>query len=1713
MMEICHPQHAMWAKCLHPSGAFSEFSKEEVEQSIASRFEKIVGKYPERLAVKTKSHVMTYAMLNATANRVAHAILAEQGSEAAPVGLLFENGAPLIAAMLGVLKAGQFFVLLDPSFPKARIAATLEDSQAGLVMTSRQNAALATELQASNGCRLLECEAIDGRISSEDLKRSISPKASACIVYTSGSTGQPKGVVWDHRYLLHCVMLRTDENRACEHDRITLLSSSTGNAVTNIFLALLNGATLLPFDVQKEGVARLVGWLLQERISICPISSPLFRNLCETLTGAERFPDLRVIRLRSETVYKTDVDLYKKYFSPTCVFVTGLSSGEAGQLTTYLVDHSTEIAGSEVPVGYAVKEKEISLLDDAGNEVGFNEVGEIAVRSRYLSSSYWRRPDLDNAKFKPDPKGDEKRLYLTGDLGLRLPDGCLIYKGRKDFRVKIRGYGVEIAEVEKVLRDHAALDEAVVVARENELGEARLVAYFTSSSQSSPSVSELRGFLKLKLPEYMIPSAFVMVDAIPLTSNGKVDRRALPDPKDSRPELDMPFLAPRTAKEEQLVKIWAEVLGLDRIGIHDDFFDLGGHSLLATRVLSRVRDDLQVELSLSHFFETPTVAALAGYIERAHPPQHGAKALALQPASRGGTLLLSFAQQRLWFLDQLAPGSTAHNLFVAVQLTGHLNVMALERSFNEIIGRHEVLRTVLSAVDGEPLQVILPSMTIQMPVIDLREILVDTEREAEAHHLATLEAQRPFDLARGPLLRATLLRLAEDEYRLLLTIHHVVFDGWSKGILAQELSALYEALSSGRPASLPSLPMQYADFAQWQRQWLQGEVLAAQLAYWKQKLADAPTLQLPTDRPRPAVQSSRGARQWFVLPNTLSRALRALSRQERVTLFMTLLAAFQTLLSRYTGQTDIVIGSPITGRNRRELEDLIGCFLNMLVLRTDLSGNPTFRELLARVREVCLEAYAHQDVPFEKLVEELHLERNLSRNPLFQVTFLLQHSPRFAPVWAGLTATDLDVDAEIARFDLNVVMVEEEGGLRGYVDYNTDLLDAATIIRLLSHFQTLLEGIVAHPDARIGNVPLLTEAERYQLLVERNDTRTDSPKDRCIHALFEAQVERSPDAVAVVFEDNQLTYRELNRRANQLAHYLRRLGVGPEILVGLCVERSLEMVVGLLGVLKAGGAYVPLDPAYPKERLAFMLQDAQVPVVLTQQRLAEGFGADGTTVVCLDGDWEAIAHASQDAPIGGATAANLAYVIYTSGSTGQPKGVQIMHGSVLNCLLAMRQRPGLTAQDVLCAVTTVSFDIAALELFLPLTVGALLVVVSHEVAADGAQLSKRLADSGATAMQATPAGWVLLLEAGWRGSRRLKILCGGEALPRELAGQLRARGASLWNLYGPTETTIWSAAGEVVPSEDGAAPIGPPLANAQLYLLDGHCQAVPMGVPGELYIGGVGLARGYLNRPELTAERFVPNAFSREAGARLYKTGDLARYLPDGNIGFLGRLDHQVKLRGFRIELGEIEAVLRQNPVVRDAVVVAREDDREDTHLVAYVVAKSEPIPTASELRRFLTSKLPEYMIPSAVVFLDTLPLMPNGKVNRRALPAPVQARTDLGTPFVGPRGPVEERLAEIWAEVLKLERVGVGDNFFDLGGHSLSATRVISRVRKAFQIEVPLRALFENPTVAGLAVPIEQALASEAIPEGLADTLGELEALSDEEVQRLLAREGSKRI
>ncbi|HVG08476.1 MAG TPA: amino acid adenylation domain-containing protein [Thermoanaerobaculia bacterium] len=1663
-----------------PAQPLSREWRGAVHEALARSAER----HPERIAVRDALGTSwSYAELESRANRLAHFLVSRGVEKGEAVAVWAHRSAPLVQALLGTLKAGAAFMVLDPAYPVPRLLDYLRIGRpaAWVTVPGAPPPPAEVEEAAAAFCRCraelrLDLETLSG-FPETDPGVPVGPYDAACITFTSGSTGVPKGVIGSHTPLTHFYPWMGERFSLGGDDRFGMLSALSHDPLQrDVFTPVWFGAGMVLPDPDRIGTpGYLAGWLRSERVTVLHLTPAMMEMVLDsTDNGPEpilELPDLRRAFVVGDLLKKGDVEHLQK-IAPSVVCVNLYGSTETQRSVSFFeVPRAGSSLGKEVlPLGRGMGGEDgcqLLVLNRAGRLAGIGEAGEIHLRSRHLARGYLGDEALTAERFLPNPlvaaREEGDRVYKTGDLGRYLPDGGVEFAGRADFQVKLRGFRIELGEVEAALARFPGVRECVVVVREDRPGDRRLVGYLVTAD-SLPAQRDLRTFLASRLPDYMVPTSFVTLPALPLTRTGKVDRRALPAPVEERREAER--AVEKSLVEELLAGIWSDLLGVSDVAPEDSFFELGGQSLLATRMISRVRSVLGVDLPMRAVFEEPTLAGFAALAERAR--EGGAQpSLPLVRVPRTGPLPTSFAQQRLWFIDQLEPGSTAYNLSGGVRLAGRLDVTALAGALSGIVRRHESLRTVFAEEDGQPRQVIGEPGILPVTVFDLSG-LPAVAREAEIRRIAAAEARRPYDLAHGPLMRCTLVRLDESEHALLVGMHHIVADGWSLGIFVRELGVLY------RGDALPDLPIQYADYASWQRDRLRGDLLEERLAWWKFHLGGAPqVVELPLDRPRPAVQSYHGRRAYLTLESDLDGVARRLG----VTPFMILLGAFATLLSRYGSQPDVVVGTPIANRGRAELEDLIGMFANTLALRVELSGDPGFDELARRVRQVALGAYAHQDIPFERLVDELRPERDLSHAPVFQVMLALQNLPGAQLDLAGLTLSPLEFEVDRTQFDLSLSLFpRSQGGMLARLEYAADLFDAGTAERLLLHLRNLLDGIVEAPKRRLSELPLLGAVERQELLAAGNFTAAEVPL-RLLHQLFEERAAERPEAVAVAQEGESLTYGELNARANRLAHHLRGLGVGPERLVAVCLERSPAMLTALLGVLKAGGAYVPLDPTYPADRVAWVLEDSRASVLLTQSDLAATLPVPGISLDRIDLSGES---AADPEPLAGPE--NLVYVIYTSGSTGRPKGVAVRQRGAVNFLASMARQPGLGPDDALLAVTTIAFDIAVLELFLPLSRGGRVELVDRETAADGLRLIERIAGSGATVMQATPATWRVLLEAGWEGSPGLKVLCGGEALPPDLARELLARTSELWNVYGPTETTVWSAIHPVSAADaDGVRPmpLGGAIANTEIHLLDRFVEPVPPGAPGELYIGGEGLARGYLGRPDLTAERFVPDPF--RPGARLYRTGDLVRRssrvkAQDGALEFLGRVDHQVKIRGFRIELGEIEAVLSAQPAVRECAVVVREDVPGSKRLVAYLALHDALREIDFEaLRSALRDKLPEYMVPQLFAVLPSLPLTPNGKIDRRALlamPAPEGAR-GAAAEAVAPRNPVEEILAAVWAEVLKLDRVGIHDNFFSLGGDSILVIQAATRSRKRGVSFTP-RQLFQNQTIAQLAVVVD---------------------------------------
>ncbi|HEY0737985.1 MAG TPA: amino acid adenylation domain-containing protein [Herpetosiphonaceae bacterium] len=2000
------------------------------EDGLHQVFERQASRTPDAVAVTCEGLRLTYAELNLRANQLARHLQAHGVGPEVCVGLFVERSLDLIVGLLGVLKAGGAYVPLDPAQPPDRLAFMLRDADVAVLLTQEPLAPRLPTLPIPRVYLDVDAQRI-AQYAVTAPATSALPDHPAYVIYTSGSTGTPKGVLVTHANVLRLFAATRSWFHFDARDVWTLFHSPAFDfSVWEIWGALLYGGTLVivPYHISRSPDA-FYTLLLEEGVTVLNQTPSAFRQLI--LAGADHIGSALALRYVIFGGEALELAMLQPWFArhgdrqPQLVNMYGIT--ETTVHVTYRPLTLADLQQTASVIGSSIPDLDLYLLDQHLQPVPPGVPGEIYVGGEGLARGYLRRPALTSERFVPHPWGRTAgaRLYRSGDLARYGANGELEYLGRIDQQVKIRGFRIELGEIEAVLARHPDVREGVVLVREDLPGDHRLVAYIVPAPAGRPSVDELRTFLGVHLPEYMIPSAFVTLDRLPLTVNGKLDRKALPSPDQARPALDETYTAPRSPLEHCLVELWQEVLGITTVGVHDNFFALGGNSIQAAVLVNQLQRILQEIIYVVAIFDAPTIAELATYLASRYPqsvariegvdlrpeeqsaveadtpigPTEIAQFLQritplrprvgklsqknppavfiLSPPRSGSTLLrvmlaghpglfappelellsfntlaerkaaftgrdrfwlegtirammairacdaataeqmmaefeeqdltvhafyhqlqtwlgdrllvdktpsyaldpailrraeedftearyihlvrhpygmirsfeeakldqiffrqphsfttrelaeliwlmshqnildffkqipaerqhtvsfealvrqpedtmqqlcaflglhfdpamlqpyaenrqrmtdgpyaasrmlgdvkfhqhqgidaaaserwkdtypddvlgeqswqmaeqlgyarpqtptpaaqpaslwmpiqpqprtgsdrfpCSFAQQRLWFIDQLAPNSPAYNIFVALRLSGYLDQGALQRSLDTLVERHESLRTVFAVQDGMPVQVISPPQPVTIRIIDLRDQPV-TQIEAIARQYATEEAQSPFDLAQGPLLRVLLLQGAQDSSVLVLNVHHIVSDGWSQRVLIQEMTSLYAAYSSDASAVdvLPSLPIQYADYAVWQRQWLQGEGLAAQMAYWQRQLADLPILGLPTDYPRPAIQTTEGRHYSVMLPNQLRQELEALSRREGVTLFVVLLAAFQILLMRYSGQDDVVVGTPVAGRNRAELEALIGFFVNTLVIRTDVSGNPTFHEVLQRVRQVTSEAYAHQDVPFEYLVETIAPDRELNRHPLFQVLFTFQNMPFPQTASAGLTWSALDIDSATAKFDLSLALVETPQGLQGGWEYNTSLFAPETIARIAAHLTTLLHSIVADPGQRVGALELLTEVERHQILFDWNRSEAEYPRDATLHQLIEAQVERTPATPAIVFKGSSLTYAELNARANQLAHYLRAQGVGPDVLVALCVERSLEMIVGMLAILKAGAAYLPLDPAYPAARIQYMLSHSRASVILTQAVLVVNLPNHQAQVFCLDADWHTLGEQPVTNPPRTVQPDHLAYVIYTSGSTGRPKGVMVTQRGVINLVYGLRAYFDDPAVQITGLITSISFDISVNQIFPTLIFGRTLHIIADDIKFNSRALLHYLHEQQIHLLDAVPSYMQTVLSevASEQPPHALRyLLIGGEKLePRLLQsvfGQLGAN-VAIVNIYGLTEISDINILGVIHAADvDQPITVGRPLQNNRIYILGRHQQPEPIGTAGEVYVAGESVSRGYVFRPELTAERFVPCPF--EDGQRMVRTGDLGRWRADGTVEILGRIDHQVKIRGFRIELGEVEAVLLRHPGVEAAVVVARMAESRDTELVAYVVAQPGQTITSHELLEALRQSIPAYMLPSRIILLELLPTTANGKVDRTALSQLDEGEPARVTPFVAPRSMSEWRMAQLWEAVLARQPIGVTDNFFEIGGHSLLSVRLLTMIQQEFHVSLPLMTLFQAPTIERLVAVLQ---------------------------------------
>jgi amino acid adenylation domain-containing protein len=1627
--------------------------------------EDVARKSPGAIAVQYEDQQLTYQQLDQRSNQLARYLRKLGAGPEVPVAICMERSLELVIGLLGIMKAGAAYVPLDPGYPQERVLYMLENSHAPVFMTQEKFAGL---LPATNA-NVVKLDTNWESISKEQNTNpaiKISDENLVYVIYTSGSTGQPKGAMNTQQGLRNRLRwMQQQYGLAAEDSVLQKTPFSFDVSVWEFFWPLMVGARLV---IARPGghqdpvyLAETIEKSKITTLHFVPSMLRAFLNsgVAEKCKGLRRIicsGEALSIELARECQERIPAELHNLY-GPT----------EASIDVTYW---NCAESSEAVLIGKPIANNQVYVLDSEMQPVPVGIGGELYLGGAGLGRGYLQQSSLTAEKFVPNPFGKElgSRLYRTGDWVRWRANGNLEFLGRRDEQVKLRGNRIELGEIEAALRQHPFVTDAAVLVREDNRGEKRLTAYVVAGNEQPFLNGALRKHLQEKLPEYMVPELFVPLERLPLTPTGKLDRRALPQPGNERP-LNSEFVAPTTLVQEVVAAIWADVLGVAKIGKADNFFQLGGHSLLAIQVVSRLREAFNAELPVRSLFESPSLEQFSGRVQQimrsssAQPPS-------LRLVPRDGTVLLSYAQQRLWFLDQLTPNGNAYNIPVSVRFNMQLNVNALEDALSETVRRHEILRTTFGSVEGQPIQIIAPATKTSLKIVDLSS-LEESEREAELQKLARLEALRPFDLANGPLLRTCLVRMGDQSHVELLTLHHIITDGWSMGVLMQEVESSYRAFLSGNPSELPELAIQYADFAAWQRDWLEDGALAVQLNYWKRQLEGAPMLlALPTDYPRPSRRSLPGIQCPISFSESFSKRLRELCKQEGTTPFMVLMAAFQLLLGRYTAQDEVLVGTPAVGRGQVELENLIGFFVNMIVLKANLGSARSVRDLLRQVRETALDAYAYQDVPFDRLVEELKPERRNNRNPIFQAVLAFQNAPTPGMEMAGVTLPSGSPGHAETKFDLELYFWETATDFTGSFVFSPEIFRASTISRMANQLSHLLEVFVSQPDARLSDISLVTGLEYGQITEIWNETEVEFPGQSVIHEVFAKQVQMTPDAIAIETDQEQISYRELDRRSSMVANYLSSLGAGPEVFVGVLFERSLDMIVALLATLKSGAVYVPINPADPIKRIEFILQDARISLLLTSKQIAQKVPAGRLNVVCLDGEMDRermVAVQSNGNAAGAATFDNLAYMIYTSGSTGHPKGVCVTHRNVLR-LVKGASYVDLTSREVFLQFAPVSFDASTFEIWGALLNGARLVLFPPH-APSLRELGEFIRESGITTMWLTAGLFHQVIDRNMDGIRSVKqLLAGGEALSVTHVNKLLAESpdCTMVNGYGPTETTTFACCHRVGANHQGTTvPIGRPIANTKVYVLNEGMRLAAIGETGELFIGGAGLARGYLNRPDFTAERFVPDPFSN-SGGRLYRTGDLVRYLEDGNIEFLGRADKQIKLRGFRIELEEIEKTLSEHPQVEQAVVIPRDDSAGGKRLVAYIVPVAGSVLTVERLRSHVQERLPEYMVPSLFLVLEQLPLTANGKVDANALLRFDRMAARSEKTFVAPKDRLQEQLITIWEGLLDARPIGIQDDFFELGGHSLIAVQLIARIEQELGKRLPMAALFEGATI-----------------------------------------------
>lgn len=1691
-------------------------------------FESQVSLTPDNPAVTFEGDTLSFTELKEDSNRLANYLIAKGVGAEDFVGLYLNRSIEMVTCILGILKAGAAYVPIDPNYPEERVNYILQDAHVKYLITKEE--LLRNKILPAESAVCLDSDKNEiSACGTKDPVVKLSPDNAAYVIYTSGSTGKPKGVVVTHQGTCNLLENMKHDWAISSQSRIMQFASiGFDSSVPEIFLALTSGAELFiaPQDTVTSA-EKITEFLAANRITFVTFPPSLL-----TLISKENIsPQLTIISAGEACPWEaaqrwSECNKFFNAYGPTEVTV--------GCCWNEYKNAADKDSTATFPIGKPFQNVNIYILDRYLRPVPAGISGEIYVSGPGLARGYLNRPDLTSERFIPDPFSQEagKRMYKTGDMAKYLSDGNIEYAGRNDSQVKIRGFRIEPLEIESVLMGRSEIKNAAVLVKERKSGEKYLAAYLITPNGINPGKTELRKYLSTKLPDYMIPAEYNFVETFPLTANGKIDRKALLKisavngfTEESR--------KPLTQLEELLGIIWEEVLEISDVDIHSNFFEIGGHSLKATRVISRIRKALGVNVTLSELFNNPTIYLLAKAIQRNSDSglKNSKEELIEKSAKRNSDIKkfeLSFAQQRLWFIEQMSPDDSIFNIPLALRFRGEINLEALRRSLTEVVRRQESLRTVFITENGQPFQIIKELENAALENIDL-SFMEKTEAETELQRIASSELQKRFNISNEFPFRFFVVKISKNENVLLIIMHHIITDGWSMSIFIQELIHYYKAVTKIEISPLPELPIQYADFAEWQRRWFAGDVASEQLEYWENELAGIePLIGLPTDFPRPQVQTFNGAAEKFIINKDLECRLRVFCLQESVTPYIALLSAFQILLARLSDTTDIVVGSPVANRTKHETERLIGFFVNTIVMRNTFHDNQCFQEVIKTNRAKVLLDFSHQDLPFEQLVQKLQPERSLSYAPVFQVAFVFQNFASSKYELPGLSASLVEIESSRTEYDITLTISEDfSGELTAYWEYNTDLFKKKTALRMIEQFSTLLENLLENPTKSIWDIPILTPEEYRRIVKGWNSNKHSIYYDCCINNVLEKVAGIYSEQIAVTYSDivnstvisSSITYRELNKRANQLANYLRRKGLKAENNVAVSIPRSINIIIAIVAVLKAGGTFIPLDPSYPKERLAFMLKDSGTEFLITTEELAEEqYSVFDKHVIAIDKEDSLIQRESPENPGNIVFSDNLAYIIYTSGSTGLPKGAMLSHKGMCN-LSIFQHILGINRDSRILQFASSSFDAFIWEFLMAQSSGAKLDLISQALVSSPDDIAKVIHKTGTTVVTFPPSILARLPEKDENGEYLLSslktIIVAGEKIPVELANYWSER-VKLYNGYGPTEITVCSSMHYCSGKYEHNVPIGLPVYNCELYVLDRHMHPVAVGIPGELYIGGVGLSRGYINKPDLTAEKFLPNPFSSARGARLYKSGDIVKFNENGILEFIGRIDSQVKIHGLRIELGEIESVMLEHPDILEAAVKVYGNDSTDSRLVGYLISKSGAVIQGNELRKFLRIKLPDYMVPSMFITLPEFPLTKSGKIDYKALPSPGIWRAEIEKKYVEPGNEIERKLSEIGMELLKVERIGIHDNFFELGGHSLLITRLISRIRDEFGAEIPLRTIFEFPTVSEIALIIQQQngnkvnekeiVGKTSRGEGsILDLVKEIEGLSENDAKRLL--------